>query len=129
VIWACMLWWCLTAARRWAITAFFAHDEQRLAKRCSSWAKKQLGSRNRDQACRNVARLHARLHARIHARIADRRTDFLHKLSTGLIRENQTICLEGLQVKAMGKHPTLAKASSAVGWGAFVRMLDYKAGW
>ena len=67
--------------------------------------------------------------ARIHARIADRRTDFLHQLSTRLIRENQTICLESLAVKAMVKHPTLAKAIHDVGWGEFIRLLTYKAAW
>jgi putative transposase len=120
---------------------FFQADKQTLATAQRRLANKHRGSKNRDTARHCAARIHARLDAHIHPRldarldarlhpcIADRRTDFLHKLSTCLIRENQTICLEGLQVKAMGKHPTLAKASSAVGWGAFVRMLEYKAGW
>ena len=64
-----------------------------LAKAQRRLAKKQAGSKNRDKARRKVAR--------IHARIADRRRDFLHKLSTRIIRENQTICVESLQVKAM----------------------------
>ncbi|HET8909438.1 MAG TPA: RNA-guided endonuclease TnpB family protein [Ktedonobacterales bacterium] len=100
---------------------FFAQDEKRLAKAQRRLAKKKLGSKNRDKARRKVAR--------IHAHIADRRTDFLHQLSTRLIRENQTICVESLQVKAMVKHPTLAKAIHDVGWGEFVRQLEYKAAW
>ncbi len=100
---------------------FFAQDEQKLAKAQRRLAKKQRGSRNRDKARRKVAR--------IHARIADRRTDFLHKLSTRIIRENQTICTESLRVKAMMKHPTLAKAIHDVGWGEFIRLLTYKAAW
>jgi len=100
---------------------FFAQDEKKLATAQHRLAKKQRGSRNREKARRKVAR--------IHARIADRRTDFLHKRSTRIIRENQTMCIESLQVKAMGKHPTLAKALHEVGWGAFVRMLEYKAAW
>jgi putative transposase len=100
---------------------FFAQDAQRLAKAQRRLAKKQLGSRNRDKARRTVAR--------IHAKIADRRRDFLHKLSTRVIRENQTICVESLQVKAMAKHPTLARAIHDVGWGEFVRQLEYKAEW
>ncbi len=67
--------------------------------------------------------------ARIHARMVDRRRDFLHKLSTRLIRENQTICVESLSVKAMVKHPTLARAIHDVGWGEFLRQLAYKAEW
>lgn len=100
---------------------FFRQEEKRLAKAQRRLAKKQRGSRNREKARRTVAR--------IHARIADRRTDFLQKLSTRLIRENQTICLESLRVKAMVKHPTLAKAIHDVGWGEFVRLLTYKAAW
>jgi putative transposase len=100
---------------------FFQADEKTLANAQRRLAKKQRGSRNRDKARRKVAR--------IHARIADRRTDFLQKLSTRIIRENQTICIESLQVKNMVKHPTLAKAIHDVGWGAFVRMLEYKAAW
>jgi putative transposase len=59
---------------------FFAQDAQQLAKAQRRLAKKQLGSKNRGKARRTVARLHAR--------IADRRTDFLQKLSTRIIREN-----------------------------------------
>jgi putative transposase len=44
-------------------------------------------------------------------------------------RENQTICIESLRVKAMATHPTLAKAIHEVGWGEFVRPLEYKATW
>ena len=100
---------------------FFTQDEKRLAKAQRHLAKKQLGSKNRAKARQEVAR--------IHARIADRRRDFLHKLSTRIIRENQTICVESLNVKAMVKHPTLAKAIHDVGWGEFVRQLTYKAAW
>jgi putative transposase len=100
---------------------FFQANEKKLAKAQRRLAKKKRGSKNRDKARKKVAR--------IHACIADRRTDFLHKLSTRIMRENQTICVESLQVKNMVKHPTLAKAIHDVGWGEFVHMLDYKAAW
>jgi putative transposase len=100
---------------------FFHRDAHRLAKAQRRLGKKQLGSKNRAKARRKVAR--------IHARIADRRRDFLHQLSTRLIRENQTICIESLHVKAMVKHPTLAQAIHDVGWGELVRQLTYKAAW
>jgi putative transposase len=86
---------------------FFYHDAKRLATAQRRLAKKRLGSKNRDKARRKVAR--------IHARIADRRRDFLHQLSTRMIRENQTICVERLRVKAMVRHPTLAQAIQDVG--------------
>jgi putative transposase len=46
-----------------------------------------------------------------------------------MIRENQTICVESLQVQALVQHPTLAKAIHDVGWGGLVRQLEYKAAW
>jgi len=84
-------------------------------------SRRQKGSRNRDKARLKVAR--------IIAKISDQRKDHLHKLTTRLVRENQTIVVEDLAVKNMVKNPKLARAISDASWGEFVRQLEYKTKW
>ena len=66
---------------------------------------------------------------RIHEKIANQRNDFLQKLSTKIINENQVICLEDLDVKDMLQNKQLARSISDVSWSKFVNMLIYKASW
>jgi putative transposase len=96
-------------------------DCARLAKAQRDLSRKAPGSANREKARRKVAR--------VHARIADRRRDFLHKLSTRLVRENQTVVIEDLAVANLLKNHRLARAISDVAWRELRRMLEYKCAW
>jgi putative transposase len=77
------------------------------------------GSKNRTKGARTLARLHARI-----ARV---RSDFIHKLTTRLCRDNQTIVIEDLNVSGMLANARLARAISDIGFYAFRRQLAYKA--
>jgi putative transposase len=84
-------------------------------------SRKKKGSKNRHKARLKVAK--------VHAQISDARNDFLHKLTTQLVRENQTIAVEDLAVKNMVKNHKLALAISDASWGELVRQLEYKCHW
>jgi putative transposase len=67
--------------------------------------------------------------AKIHQSVSDIRTDFLQKLSTQLVHENQVIFVETLRTKNMLKNRRLARVISDAGFGDFIRMLEYKCKW
>ncbi|MEV0186690.1 transposase [Streptomyces sp. NPDC050625] len=96
-------------------------DRARLAKAQRELSRKAKGSINRERARQRVAR--------VHARIADRRRDFLHKLSTRLVRENQTVVIEDLTVRNLLKNGRLARAISDAAWTDLRMMLAYKCAW
>ncbi|MEU7986288.1 RNA-guided endonuclease TnpB family protein [Streptosporangium canum] len=96
-------------------------DRNRLARAQRALARTEKGSNNRAKARVKVAR--------VHARIADRRRDHLHKLTTRLVRENQTVVIEDLTVRNMVRNHSLARAVSDASWRELRSMLEYKAAW
>ncbi len=84
-------------------------------------SRRQKGSNNREKARQMVAK--------VQSQIADARNDFLHKLTTGLVRENQTISVEDLAVANMVKNRKLSRSIADTAWGELVRQLEYKCQW
>jgi putative transposase len=81
-------------------------------------ARCQKGSANRAKARAKVARAHRK--------VRDTRRDFLHRTTTGLVRDHDLIAIEDLNVSGMARNRRLARAISDCGWGEFRRQLQYK---
>ena len=85
------------------------------------YSKKTKGSKNQEKARLRLAIAHEKL--------CNKRKDNLHKLTTKLIKENDVICIENLNVKSMTKNHSLTKVIQDASFGTLVNMLKYKAAW
>ena len=100
---------------------YLSKSQKKLARLQRQLSRKPSGSKRHEKARIKVARLYEH--------IANQRKDQLHKLTTQLVRENDIICIEDLNVEGMVRNRHLAKAISDVGMGEFRRQLQYKCGW
>lgn len=97
----------------------YKHLYRKVAKLQRKLARQTKGSRRREVTRKRISKTHNQ--------IADKRTDFLHKLSTKVVTENQSITLEDLNVSGMVKNRKLARAISQQGWYQFRTLVEAKA--
>lgn len=100
---------------------FLKKQLKRLRHRQQAFSRKIKGSINFHKARKAIGTLCGK--------IRDSRTDYLHKISTKLVNENQVICIEDLAVKNMIKNKHLSRSIGDAGWGTLVRFLKYKSVW
>ena len=100
---------------------FFVQEEKALAKAQRKLSKASKGSLERDRALKAVHR--------VHERIANKREDFIQKLSLSLVKSYDLIVFEDLNIKGMVKNHCLAKHIADAAWNRLIGATSYKAEW
>ena len=100
---------------------FLSHALQRVRSLQKAYARTQKGSNNRKKLLERITRLHNK--------VKNKRKDFLHKVSTALVKSHDIVSVENLNVKGMLSNRRLARSIADVGWSLFIRFLQYKCYW
>lgn len=110
---------------------FSKEFEKRLAREQRKLSRRKEGAKKRGvplSEAKNYQKQKKKV-ARLHEKVRNKRDDFLHNLSTELIKNHDIVCVEDLNVTGLTKNRKLSKAIGDVSWSKFVEMLEYKADW
>ena len=111
----------LSDGRKFSNPKYLENTKKKLAHLQKVLARKEKGSKNYEKMKIKVAKCHRK--------IANKRNDYLHNLSSYLVNNYKTICLEDLNVNGMTKNHHIARAIQDASWGEFTRQLQYKSDW
>ena len=111
----------LSDGTKYSNPKFLEKEQNHLAVLQQRFAKTQKGSKRHEKMRLKVAKLHRK--------IRNKRSDYLHKISTDIVQRFDTICLEDLNISGMTQNHNLAQAINSVAWNEFIRQLKYKSEW